>query len=125
MQKLNAIEYTMELKKILSYSPDVGFFFGAGTSCAFGLPGIMELTDNVYACLSSAQKALFDDTKKLIEASSGLDSDKITVENILNELRQIKAITACKNTLSFGKITGKQAQELDQVICRSIFKGFI
>ena len=34
---INLIQEIDELKKLLSYSKNIGFFFGAGTSCAFGV----------------------------------------------------------------------------------------
>lgn len=44
MDKVNVIQHMNEIRNILSYATNIGFFFGAGTSCAFGLPNIMTLT---------------------------------------------------------------------------------
>ena len=40
MEKINVIHHMNEFRNILSYATNIGFFFGAGTSCAFGLPTI-------------------------------------------------------------------------------------
>ena len=40
MDKVNVIQHMNEIRNILSYATNIGFFFGAGTSCAFGLPNI-------------------------------------------------------------------------------------
>ena len=35
MEKVNVIHHMNEFRNILSYATNIGFFFGAGTSCAF------------------------------------------------------------------------------------------
>lgn len=45
MDKINVIHHMNEFRNILSYATNIGFFFGAGTSCAFGLPTIWKLTE--------------------------------------------------------------------------------
>ena len=47
MEQLNVIRHMNEFRNILSYAANVGFFFGAGTSCSFGLPTIVQLTEKV------------------------------------------------------------------------------
>lgn len=49
MDKVNVIQHMNEIRNILSYATNIGFFFGAGTSCAFGLPNIMTLTSIIHA----------------------------------------------------------------------------
>jgi NAD-dependent SIR2 family protein deacetylase len=44
VDEVNVIHQMNEIKKILSYAKNIGFFFGAGTSCSFGLPNIAALT---------------------------------------------------------------------------------
>lgn len=45
MDKINVIHHMNEFRNILSYATNTGgFFFGAGTSCVFGLPTIGKLT---------------------------------------------------------------------------------
>lgn len=43
MDQANVLHQINEFKKILSYTKNIGFFFGAGTSCAFGLPILQDL----------------------------------------------------------------------------------
>lgn len=56
MEQINVLQQMSELKKILSYSKNIGFFFGAGTSCAFGLPNIISLTTEVETNLDDDKK---------------------------------------------------------------------
>ena len=56
MEQLNVIHQVNELKKILSYASKIGFFFGAGTSCAFGLPNVAKLTTDIEATLSPPEQ---------------------------------------------------------------------
>ncbi len=44
MEKFNVIREIQELKNQLSYSKNIGFLFGAGTSTALGIPNISDLT---------------------------------------------------------------------------------
>lgn len=56
---INVIQEIDELKKLLSYSKNIGFFFGAGTSCAFGLPHVIRLIEDVELKLESDMKTVF------------------------------------------------------------------
>ncbi len=51
MVKFNLVRDIRELKNQLSYSKKYGFFFGAGTSCALGVPNITTLTTEVENAL--------------------------------------------------------------------------
>lgn len=94
MEKVNVIQEMDELKKLLSYSKNIGFFFGAGSSCAFGLPNVYKLTDDVEEKLDASMKDIFVRLKKsLSELYSG---KKISVEDILNYVRQIRELTGEK-----------------------------
>lgn len=120
MEKINVIQEMDELKKLLSYSKNIGFFFGAGSSCAFGLPNVYKLTDDVEGELDSSLQTIF---KSLKESLSELHSNKnISVEDILNYVRQIREITAEKEDRSYDSVNGKLAKELDEQICKKIFK---
>jgi len=57
MDKINLVKEIRELKTHLSYSKNIGFFFGAGTSCALKIPNVEQLTDGI-------ESALIDDFKK-------------------------------------------------------------
>ena len=63
---INLIQEIDELKKLLSYSKNIGFFFGAGTSCAFGVHSTqiyinyVENNENVYL-IRDGEKIAFKD----------------------------------------------------------------
>ena len=59
MSKIDLLREIRELKNHLSYSKNIGFFFGAGTSCALGIPDIMQLTREVEATLIDANAKTF------------------------------------------------------------------
>jgi NAD-dependent SIR2 family protein deacetylase len=52
MDKINLVREIRELKNHLSYSKNIGFFFGAGTSCALGIPNVEQLTDGIEKVLT-------------------------------------------------------------------------
>lgn len=52
MDKINVIREIRELKTHLSYSKNIGFFFGAGTSCALGIPNVEQLTTGIESKLT-------------------------------------------------------------------------
>jgi len=54
MSQINVVQEMDEFKKVLSYSKNIGFFFGAGSSCALGLPNIYRLTDEVEDRLNAS-----------------------------------------------------------------------
>lgn len=119
MDKINVIQEIDEFKKLLSYSKNIGFFFGAGSSCAFGLPNIKELTELVESKLDSSEKSFFLSLKKSL--SELYPKNNINVENVLNYVRQIREITGEKEEREYEGINGKSAKELDNHICKAIF----
>lgn len=120
MEKVNVIHYMNEFRNILSYVTNIGFFFGAGTSCAFGLPNIITLTDECKKRLSSSEQVLFNEIEKTIKDLER--KDKISIEDVLNYIRKIRDLTQGRTDYNFGSITGKQAIELDKKICNAIFE---
>ncbi|HYE12368.1 MAG TPA: SIR2 family protein [Patescibacteria group bacterium] len=120
MEQINVIQEIDELKKLLSYSKNIGFFFGAGTSCAFGLPNVIKLTEDVEAMLENEMKAFFQSLKQsLIEL---LGRTNISVEDILNYVRQIRDITGEREDREYDGINGESARILDELICNCIFE---
>jgi len=120
MGEVNVIQEMNELKKLLSYSKNIGFFFGAGSSCAFGLPNVYKLTDDIAEKLDAGMKDVFI---RLKESLSELYSDKkISVEDILNYVRQIREITGEKEERIYDGVSGKIAKDLDEQICKKIFE---
>ena len=120
MDNLNVLHQMNQLKKILSYSKNIGFFFGAGTSCAFGLPDIYSLTTETYNRLEADSKTVFDITVNCIKELTG--KLKVSVEDILNYVRQIRDITFGRTDKEYCGITGEQASGLDKAICSKIFE---
>ncbi|MDD5368171.1 MAG: SIR2 family protein [Anaerolineaceae bacterium] len=110
-----------ELRNQISVIKRVGFFFGAGTSMAIGIPGIITLTNAIKSELDE------DDRKqvKFIEDSLKIhySSDTtITVEDILNQLRLIRQITRDSSARDYMGICGDIAKSLDIKICRKIYE---
>ncbi|MCK4947536.1 MAG: SIR2 family protein [Candidatus Aureabacteria bacterium] len=119
MIKLNLVREIRELKNQLSYSKKYSFFFGAGTSCALGIPNIATLTTEVEKALKDNSLNYF---KKIKEDLTSTYPDKIiNIEDILNQLRQIRSITGEKDDKSYLDISGKSATELDSEICKKIY----
>ena len=84
MEKINIIHHMNEFRNILSYAANIGFFLGAGTSCAFGLPDINTLTNEVKKRLNSTQVGLFN---KIEASAKDLEGKtNISIEDILNHV---------------------------------------
>jgi hypothetical protein len=119
MDKINLVREIRELKNHLSYSKNIGFFFGAGTSCALGIPNVEQLTDGI-------EKVLTDDYLKnfgLIKTDLGTHSTnrKVNIEDILNHIRRIREITGEKDNKAYEGVTGESAKKLDKEICKKIY----
>ena len=121
MDKINVIHHMNEFRNILSYATNIGFFFGAGTSCAFGLPTIWKLTEQTKTSLSTPEQNLYNIVESSVKDLSG--KSEVTIENILNHLREIRELTNGREDYDFKGISGKQASELDNAICNAIFDG--
>jgi hypothetical protein len=120
MNKIDVLREIRELKNHLSYSKNIGFFFGAGTSCALGIPDIAQLTSEVEATLKDDAAKTFgiikDDLKALI-----LGRD-VNVEDILNQLRSIRELTKESKTKAYQGVCGKDATTVDGEICKAIYQ---
>ena len=92
MDKVNVIQHMNEIRNILSYATNIGFFFGAGTSCAFGLPNIMTLTSECRERLNETEKKLLDKVaKSVIDLSGKPQVSMIEMLHITKEFPGIKA----------------------------------
>ena len=115
MDKINVAREIRELKNQLAYSKNIGFFFGAGTSCALNIPNIEILTKEVEKKLpaphSTNFKIISDDLKTTITARN------VNIEDILNQIRRIREITADKKDKDFIKVSGEAAKNLDKEVC--------
>jgi len=119
MAKFDVVKEIRELKNQLSYSKKYSFFFGAGTSCALGVPNIASLTTAVENGIEAVSKVNF---KKIHDDLQSTYPDKtINIEDILNQLRRIRSITGGKEDKNYLDINGKAATELDTEICKMIY----
>ena len=120
MSKIDILREIRELKNHLSYSKNIGFFFGAGTSCALGIPDIAALTREVEATLKDGAAKTFgiikDDLKTQIQ---GRD---VNIEDILNQLRNIRELTKESETKTYLSVSGKDAATVDGEICKAIYQ---
>lgn len=118
MDKINLVREIRELKTHLSYSKNIGFFFGAGTSCALKIPNVEQLTDGI-------EEVLLDDFKKnfnLIknDLTSLVAPRKVNIEDILNQIRRIRELTG-ETTKVYEGVSGEAAKILDKEICTKIY----
>ena len=118
MTKTNIIREIQELKNQLSYSKNVGFFFGAGTSRALGIPNIAQLTSGVEESLKDNHLSNFKIVKKDLESS--IKDRTVNIEDILNQIRRIREITSEKSDKKYLEIDGESAKKLDIEICNKI-----
>lgn len=116
---MDIIKEIRELKNQLAYSKNVGFFFGAGTSCALGIPNIATLTVSVRDGLDDKCQKHFD----LLggDVAGELEGRSVNIEDILNQVRRIREITCDREEKSYLAISGKDAKELDGKICGLIY----
>ena len=120
MEQLNVIHQINELKKIISYANKIGFFFGAGTSCAFGLPNVSTLTQDIENALPKPEKDIYATIRARLAVLTAPAA--VTVEDILNHIRQIREITHEREDCDYEGLTGKAAKEIDNQICNHIFE---
>lgn len=107
-----------EIKTQLAYSKSLGLFFGAGTSCALNVPNISNLTLKVHDKINEANKIIFNSISKDLKTQI----ENPTIENILNRVRQIRAITDENEEKKYLEIDGKIAREFDISVCKTIYK---
>lgn len=119
MTKFNVVREIRELKNQLSYAKRFGFFFGAGTSCALGVPNIATLTKCVEKALEEKLKLNFIKIKQDLETTH--PDRSINIEDILNQVRQVRSITGERDDKKYIDICGKSACELDNEICKEIY----
>lgn len=118
MEKINLVREIRELKNHLSYSKNIGFFFGAGTSCALKIPNVEQLTDGIEAVLVDDFKKNFDLIKGDLTAS--VAPRKVNIEDILNHIRRIRELTG-ESTKDYQGVSGESAKKLDKEICTKIY----
>lgn len=120
MDKLSIVKEVKELKNQLAYSKNIGFFFGAGSSCALKIPNIEMLTSQVESKLGKPEKAAFKIIKD--DLSTSIISRKVNIEDILNQIRRIREITSERKDKDFLTVTGEAAKNLDKSVCDLIYE---
>ncbi|MGY4157872.1 hypothetical protein ACVINW_003714 [Bradyrhizobium sp. USDA 4461] len=90
-------------------------FFGAGTSQAVGLDGVVQLTSNVRNQLDSRMQPEYD--RVLSEVGAGAH-----IEHVLNRVRLCREMIGDSKTATAGGFTGSLATELDRAICKAIYQ---
>jgi len=120
MNKIDVLKEIRELKNHLSYSKNVGFFFGAGTSCALGIPDIVQLTSAVATALKADTAKVFEIIKEDLKTLVG--AREVNIEDILNQLRRIRELTNESETKTYQGVCGKDAAKADGEICKAIYQ---
>ncbi len=115
---MDVVKEIKELKNQLAYSKNIGFFFGAGTSCALKIPNIAMLTAGIEKNLKGDHLKNFKIIRDNLKKTLGRD---VNIEEILNHIRRIREITNEKPDQDFIKVTGEAAKDLDKEICNQIY----
>lgn len=118
MDKINVIREVRELKTHLSYSKNIGFFFGAGTSCALGIPNVEQLTTGIEAKLTDEYLTNFQLVKSDLETI--ITTRSVNIEDILNQVRRIRELTG-ETGKEYQGVSGENAKKLDKEICTIIY----
>lgn len=120
MDKINLVREVRELRTHLSYTKNIGFFFGAGTSCALNIPNIEQLTFAIEKRLSDdAFKESFKIIKEDLETM--ITERKVNIEDILNHVRKIRELTVDSDK-EYISVSGIRAKGLDKEICMCIYE---
>ena len=119
MDKINVAREIKELKNHLAYSKNIGFFFGAGTSCALGIPNVEQLTNGFDAALIDDFKTHFGLIKA--DLTAAVAPCTVNIEDILNHIRRIRELTGEAAAKSYAGVSGVAAKKLDKEICTKIY----
>jgi hypothetical protein len=117
---MDIVKEIKELKTQLAYSKNIGFFFGAGTSCALQIPNIAMLTSGIEGNLTGDRLANYKIIRDNLKTSAVVGKT-INIEDVLNQIRRIREITNEKADQEFIKVTGEAAKNLDREICNQIY----
>ncbi|MFA7419457.1 MAG: SIR2 family protein [Melioribacteraceae bacterium] len=120
MADINLVREIRELKTQVSYSKNIGFFFGAGTSCALGIPNIVQLTDEIRPQLGRDELETFN--KIIEELKTTIKDREVNVEDMLNHIRKIRELTNEQKAKEYMGINGEFAKKTDIQICKKIYQ---
>ncbi len=116
---MDVVKEIRELKTQLAYAKNIGFFFGAGTSCALNIPNIEMLTNEVEKQLKDEGLKNFKIIKD--DLVTTITDHKVNIEDILNQIRRVREITSDQKTKHFLAVCGESAKELDKEVCNLIY----
>jgi len=103
-------------EQLASEKRRLAFFFGAGTSMSIGIPGIDELTQQVFNQLQSPFKEQFEKVRSKLSKNSN-------VENVLDRIRTIRELIGDNEESEYDGLKGCSAvKQLDSAICNLIYK---
>jgi hypothetical protein len=115
--KYNPIQVAHELREHLSSDKRrLGFFMGAGTSMAAGLPGIIKLTSIVESTIDKDLVSIF----KAIQAEVAGSGN---IELILNRIRLIRELLSDSESLTHNTAKGSEIKKLDSEVCKAIHQA--
>ncbi len=117
--KHNPSRAAHELREHLaSDKRNLGFFMGAGTSMAIGLPGIDKLSELVEQSLPSDEYK-----KKFKQIKAEISTDSPNVELVLNRIRLVRELLGDSTENLHNGLSGKDIKDLDLEVCRAIHKA--
>lgn len=101
-------------EQLASEKRKLGFFFGAGTSMAVGIPGIDELTKEILEKVGNPYKLQIENIKKELHSNTN-------IESILNRIRTISELIGDNENKEYDGLKGRaSAKSLDIKICETI-----
>ncbi len=113
---MDAVKEVRELKNQLAYSKNIGFFFGAGTSCALKIPNIATLTTEIEKRLKGDHSKRYGIIRDSLKPSVTPSGRSVNIEDILNHTRRIREITNDQAAQDFLTVSGEAAKNLDKEI---------
>jgi hypothetical protein len=119
---MDVVKEVRELKNQLAYSKNIGFFFGAGTSCALKIPNIATLTTEIEKRLKGDHSKHYGIIRDSLKPSVTPSGRSVNIEDILNHTRRIREITNDQAAQDFLTVSGEAAKNLDKEICTQIYR---
>ncbi len=117
--KHNSSRVAHELREHLaSDKRKLGFFMGAGTSMAIGLPGIEKLSELVEEALPPEELKV-----NFLKIKEEIASGSKNVEVVLNRIRLVRELLEDKAENTHNGISGEKIKSLDHEVCRAIHKA--
>jgi hypothetical protein len=114
MVEFDPLREASELRsQLASEKRRLAFLFGAGTSQAVGLPGIVTLTSSVAAALGEDERSAYLHLLSLDPSG--------TLETVLNRLRLCRELVGADASRTIDGLNGQQASQLERHICDAVY----